>query len=184
MATAALRVRVRGVVQGVGFRPFVYRQARAHGLAGWVYNGDAGVEIHLEGPEEAIRAFLAVLRDQPPPASRIAALEAEPCDAEGSAVFEIRESQKADRPTVRISPELAICFACLNELFDPTDRRFRYPYINCTDCGPRYSIVLGLPYDRPRTTIGRARDSEIQIAVRGVSRFHAAVLRNDSEPAR
>lgn len=153
MATAALRVRVRGVVQGVGFRPFVYRQARAHGLAGWVYNGDAGVEIHLEGPEEAIRAFLAVLRDQPPPASRIAALEAEPCDAEGSAVFEIRESQKADRPTVRISPELAICFACLNELFDPTDRRFRYPYINCTDCGPRYSIVLGLPYDRPRTTM-------------------------------
>ncbi len=152
-ACSAVRIRIRGIVQGVGFRPFVYREALRHGLRGWVLNGEEGVEIHAEGAEEALAAFLEVLRTQAPPAARIAALEVEPAAPEGLAGFEIRESRKRDRPTVRVSPDLPVCGNCLRELFDPQDRRYRYPYINCTDCGPRYSILLGLPYDRPRTTM-------------------------------
>ncbi len=149
----AVRVRVRGVVQGVGFRPFVYRRALAHGLAGWVYNGEDGVEIHLEGPAAAIQTFLDDLEQNPPPAARITVVETEACPPEGLPRFVILESRKDDRPTVRISPDLPVCAACLYEMFDPADRRHSYPYINCTDCGPRYSIILGLPYDRPRTTM-------------------------------
>lgn len=149
---AARFLRVRGVVQGVGFRPFVYRLAQAHGIMGWVRNGGEGVEIHAEGGEEALEAFVRDF-DAPPPASRIASFEVETIPAAGCDRFEIRDSAAESRPTVRISPDLPICPACLTELFDPADRRHGYPYINCTDCGPRYSIVLGLPYDRPRTTM-------------------------------
>ncbi|HEY2290596.1 MAG TPA: carbamoyltransferase HypF [Thermoanaerobaculia bacterium] len=145
-------LRVRGVVQGVGFRPFVYRLARDHGIAGWVRNGGEGVEIHAEGPPEAVDAFVAGF-DRPPPAARVASFEVETVPAEGCDRFEIRDSEAKDPPTVRISPDLPVCPACLAELLDPADRRYGYPYINCTDCGPRYSIVLGLPYDRPRTTM-------------------------------
>ncbi len=145
-------LRVRGVVQGVGFRPFVYRLARDHGIAGWVRNGGDGVEIHAEGDEEALDAFVRGF-GAPPPASRVAAFDVETVPAAGCERFEIRDSAAKDRPTVRISPDLPVCPACLAELFDPADRRFGYPYINCTDCGPRYSIVLSLPYDRPRTTM-------------------------------
>ncbi len=145
-------LRVRGVVQGVGFRPFVYRLARDHGITGWVRNGGEGVEIHAEGAPEALDAFVAGF-DQPPPASRVASLEVETVPAEGRGHFEILGSEEGSHPTVRISPDLPVCPACLAELFDPADRRHGYPYINCTDCGPRYSIVLGLPYDRPRTTM-------------------------------
>lgn len=150
--SAARFLRVRGVVQGVGFRPFVYRLARDHGITGWVRNGGEGVEIHAEGRTEALDAFVAGF-DQPPPASRIASFEVETVPAEGCGGFEIRGSAAESPPTVRISPDLPVCPACLTELFDPADRRYGYPYINCTDCGPRYSIVLGLPYDRPRTTM-------------------------------
>jgi hydrogenase maturation protein HypF len=149
---AARFLRVRGVVQGVGFRPFVYRLARAHGITGWVRNGGDGVEIHAEGGEEALTAFVRDL-GEPPPASRIASLAVETVPAAGCDGFEIRDSEAESHPTVRISPDLPVCPACLAELFEPADRRHGYPYINCTDCGPRYSIVLGLPYDRPRTTM-------------------------------
>ena len=145
-------LRVRGVVQGVGFRPFVYRLARDHGIAGWVRNGGEGVEIHAEGPLEAVDAFVAGF-DRPPPASRIASFEVETVPAAGCDRFEIRDSEAKDPPTVRISPDLPVCPACIAELLDPAGRRYGYPYINCTDCGPRYSILLGLPYDRPRTTM-------------------------------
>jgi hydrogenase maturation protein HypF len=145
-------LRVRGVVQGVGFRPFVYRLARDHGIAGWVRNGGDGVEIHAEGDEEELDAFVRGF-DAPPPASRIAAFDVETVPVAGCERFEIRDSEARDQPTARISPDLPVCPACLAELFDPADRRYGYPYINCTDCGPRYSIVLGLPYDRPRTTM-------------------------------
>jgi hydrogenase maturation protein HypF len=145
-------LRVRGVVQGVGFRPFVFRLARAHRITGWVRNGGDGVEIHAEGSEEALDAFVRGF-DEPPPAARIASVEVEAVPAEGCESFEIRGSEAGSRPTVRISPDLPVCPACLEELFDPVDRRHGYPYINCTDCGPRYSILLGLPYDRPRTTM-------------------------------
>jgi len=150
---AARRIRITGIVQGVGFRPFVYRVALSHRLGGWVLNHEGGVEIHAEGPPEALAAFLDELQHRPPPAARIAGLEAVPVPAEGFEDFSILESQKTALPTVRISPDLPVCQACLRELFDPHDRRFHYPYINCTDCGPRYSIILGLPYDRPRTTM-------------------------------
>lgn len=151
--TSALSVRIRGVVQGVGFRPFVFRLARAHALAGWVLNGDDGVEIHIEGSGAGLDAFLRELTVQAPPAATIAGVEVEPVQASGAADFVIRESAGRRQPTVRISPDLAVCERCLHELADPADPRFQYPYINCTDCGPRYSIILGLPYDRAATTM-------------------------------
>jgi hydrogenase maturation protein HypF len=150
---SACSIRVRGVVQGVGFRPYVYRLARANTLVGWVLNGEEGVEIFLEGGEPGLRAFVQDLKTQPPPAARIAEIEVYPADPIGLHDFTIRESQRRERPTVRISPDLAVCDACLKELFDPADRRYWYPYINCMNCGPRYTVVLGLPYDRPYTTM-------------------------------
>jgi len=146
-------IRVRGVVQGVGFRPFTYRLARRLALGGWVKNGGDGVEIFVEGDPPALDAFAQALVHEAPAAARIASTDTRVVPGEGLETFEIRESGTAGKPTVRIAPDLAICDACLRELFDPADRRYRYPYINCTDCGPRYSIVRGLPYDRPRTTM-------------------------------
>jgi hydrogenase maturation protein HypF len=151
--TSACAVRVRGVVQGVGFRPFVYRLARANTLAGWVLNAGEGVEIHLEGAKERVNAFLRALETEAPRAAAITAIDVEARAPTGLHDFTIRESLRRDRLTARISPDLAVCDCCIAELFDPADPRFAYPYINCTDCGPRYSIVLGLPYDRPNTTM-------------------------------
>lgn len=151
--SSACSVRVRGVVQGVGFRPYVYRLARANMLAGWVLNGERGVEIFLEGAELGLQAFVHDLKTQPPPAASIAEIEVSDAVPIGLNEFTIRESQRLDRPTVRISPDLPVCDDCLEELFDPADRRYGYPYINCTNCGPRYTVVLGLPYDRPNTTM-------------------------------
>jgi hydrogenase maturation protein HypF len=173
---SACSIRVRGVVQGVGFRPFVYRLAHANTLTGWVLNGEEGVEIYLEGAEPGLRAFVQDLRTQSPPASSIAQIEVHPAAPVGLNEFTIRENQRHDRPTVRISPDLPVCDACLKELFDPADPRFSYPYINCTNCGPRYSVVLGLPYDRPNTTMRRWPldeycDAEYQDP--GNRRFHA-----------
>src|SRR5579884_501823 len=137
----AYSIRVRGVVQGVGFRPFVYRLASAYALAGWVLNGEQGVEIFLEGGEPALDAFVHDLRAKAPPAAVIAEIEVEPARAAGLRDFTIRESQHRDRPTVRVSPDLPVCADCIAELFDPTDRRHAYPYINCTNCGPRYTVI-------------------------------------------
>jgi hydrogenase maturation protein HypF len=150
---SACTIRVRGVVQGVGFRPFVYRLARANTLAGWVLNGEEGVEIHLEGDEPGLRTFVEDLKTQPPPAASIAEIEVQSAAPLGLNDFTIRESGRSERPTVRISPDLPVCDACLKELFDPADRRYWYPYINCTDCGPRYTVVVSLPYDRGNTTM-------------------------------
>ena len=152
---SACSIRVRGVVQGVGFRPFVYRLARANTLAGWVLNGEEGVEIYLEGAEPSLFAFVRDLKTQPPPAANIANIEVLRADPLGLQDFTIRESQRRERPTVRISPDLPVCGDCLKELFDPADRRYGYPYINCTNCGPRYTVVTSLPYDRPNTTMRR-----------------------------
>lgn len=149
----ARRVLVRGVVQGVGFRPFVYRLARELQLAGWVRNGDAGLEIHLEGRDLDVQAFVEQLPQRAPHAAIVARVEVENTALEGHASFEIRASERDGAPTTRISPDLAACPRCLDEMRDPADRRYGYPYINCTECGPRYSIVLGLPYDRSQTTM-------------------------------
>jgi hydrogenase maturation protein HypF len=150
---AARRVCVRGVVQGVGFRPFIHRLAHRHGLAGWVLNSGAGVEIHVEGAAAALADFVRDLGARPPAAARISSLEVSAAPAEGCRGFAIRASVSGRLPTTRISPDLPVCDACLAELFAPHDRRHGYPYINCTDCGPRFSLILGLPYDRPATTM-------------------------------
>jgi hydrogenase maturation protein HypF len=151
--TAARSIRVRGVVQGVGLRPFVFRLARANALTGWVLNGNDGVEIHLEGTEPALDAFIEDLKTQPPAAACITEIAVLEVDPAGFTDFSIRESSREASPTVRISPDLPVCEACLADLFDPANPRYHYPYINCTDCGPRYSVVLSLPYDRANTTM-------------------------------
>ncbi len=150
---SACSIRVRGVVQGVGFRPFVYRLAQVNTLAGWVLNAEQGVEIHLEGEPQSLEAFVSSLKAQSPPAANISQIEILPAEPVGLHEFTIRESQRRQHPTVQISPDLPVCDECLKEMFDPDDRRYLYPYINCTTCGPRYTVVLALPYDRPNTTM-------------------------------
>lgn len=150
---SACLIKVRGVVQGVGFRPFVYRLARSHRLCGWVLNGEEGVEIHAEGAPADLQELVRCLKAETPPAARIAAIEVRPADPLGCNEFVIKESERRARPTVRISSDLPVCEDCLRELADPRDRRHAYPYINCTNCGPRYTVILGLPYDRPNTTM-------------------------------
>ena len=152
MANACL-ITVRGVVQGVGFRPFVYRLARELQLAGWVLNGEEGVAIHLEGDESILEEFQRRLKTDAPPASRIVAVEVDAVSVAGFQDFVIKESERKRSPTVRISPDLPVCEECLRELDDKNDRRHHYPYINCTNCGPRYTVILALPYDRPNTTM-------------------------------
>jgi hydrogenase maturation protein HypF len=149
----ARRVSIRGVVQGVGFRPLVYRMAVEHQVFGWVLNGDAGVEIHAEATANAVEAFCDRLRETPPPAARVTQFEVRSATPEGLTEFCIRASRHESPPTVRMSPDLAICADCLAELRDPANRRFGHPYINCTNCGPRYSIIRRLPYDRAGTTM-------------------------------
>lgn len=148
-----MRVVVFGVVQGVGFRPFVFRLARRLGLKGWVKNIGGGVEIHVEGGTRAARRnFLAGLRKSPPPLARIEKTEAASAPFRACRDFRIRET-KAGESFVFISPDIATCPECLKEVRRPGERRFHYPFTNCTNCGPRYTIVTGLPYDRPRTTM-------------------------------
>ncbi|MFZ3329101.1 MAG: carbamoyltransferase HypF [Candidatus Acidiferrales bacterium] len=149
----AYSIKVRGVVQGVGFRPFVYRLARANGLKGWVLNGEEGVEIHLEGEQGTLQSFLAEMKARPPQAAAIAEVRVQAAESSGCAEFTIRESTRERHPTARISPDLPVCADCLRELGDSRDRRYQYPYINCTSCGPRYSVIRTLPYDRPNTTM-------------------------------
>ncbi|MEP6508168.1 MAG: carbamoyltransferase HypF [Gemmatimonadales bacterium] len=151
--TSACSIRVRGVVQGVGFRPFVFRLARQNTLTGWVLNAEEGVEIHVEGTPDHLSTFLSELKVQAPVASTIAEIDVRPALAAGLTEFAIRESARKGKPTTRISPDLPVCDRCLAELSDRGDPRFGYPYINCTECGPRYSIVRELPYDRQSTTM-------------------------------
>jgi hydrogenase maturation protein HypF len=151
--TRRVRVRVEGVVQGVGFRPYVHRLAAELGLGGFVRNDARGAVIEAEGPAEAIDALLARLASEAPPAAVIERVEHETVPAIGVTGFGIVESVGSGPPDAAVSPDLATCDACLRELFDPSDRRHRYPFINCTDCGPRFTIVRGVPYDRPSTTM-------------------------------
>jgi hydrogenase maturation protein HypF len=151
------RVRVEGTVQGVGFRPYVYRLAGDLGLAGFVLNDARGVLLEVEGEDAAVERFLARLdRDAPPLASieRVVAEDREPVGHHG---FEIVASREGGVPEAQVTPDTATCADCLDELFDPGDRRFRYPFTNCTNCGPRFTIVQGVPYDRPLTTMSGFR---------------------------
>ncbi len=148
-----LRVRLKGAVQGVGFRPFVYRLAKDLGLRGWVINNSSGVEIEVEGKVQLLEEFLLRLQTEKPPLAHIYSQEVEYLEEVGYEDFEIRESKEEGKKEVLILPDIATCQWCLKELFDPKDRRYMYPFINCTYCGPRFTIIERLPYDRPNTTM-------------------------------
>jgi hydrogenase maturation protein HypF len=179
-ATCRLAITVRGVVQGVGFRPFVYNAARAHGLSGWVRNEADMVRIEVQGDRAAVDAFLGDLRERYPPQARIDAIDVQdnsplplgegagvragsetpPCphpnhlpEGEGTVSFEIRASEGHSAPRPTIPADLATCRDCSAEIRDPSERRHNYPFTNCTNCGPRWSIIEQLPYDRPRTSM-------------------------------
>ena len=144
---------VRGVVQGLGFRPFVYRLATGLGLSGWVQNTPEGVAIEVQGPPASLETFLLSLESRSPPLSRLQSITVGERPLENETTFTIRTSRDDTRPRVLVLPDIATCSDCLKELFDPADRRYRYPFINCTFCGPRFSIIRRLPYDRPNTTM-------------------------------
>ena len=172
-----LDLRIGGVVQGVGFRPHVYRLAGQLALTGWVRNEPEGVAIQVQGPAARCRAFAEQLSRQPPGLARIDRFEmARVAALEGEQAFEIRPSGGLRSAAVLISPDVALCPQCRRELNDPADPRFGHPFINCTDCGPRYSIVRGVPYDRARTTMARfaacGRCAE-EYTDPGCRRFHA-----------
>ncbi|HEX9359305.1 MAG TPA: carbamoyltransferase HypF [Streptosporangiaceae bacterium] len=146
-------IRVEGVVQGVGFRPFVYSLATRLGLAGWVGNDVDGVFAEVEGPAGQVRDFLAALERDAPPLARVERVSAQPMAPDGRAGFAIVASDTAGQRRALVSADSATCADCLRELADPADRRFGYPFINCTNCGPRFTIVRDVPYDRPLTTM-------------------------------
>ncbi len=150
----ALRLSVTGVVQGVGFRPFVHRLALKHGLGGWVRNEAGEVQVEIEGPRGSLRAFVHDLVAEAPPLARIDSLDVLSAEPRNAVEFRIVES--VDQPDRRqpVSPDVALCPACEAELFDPGDRRHRYPFITCTDCGPRFTVIESMPYDRERTSMG------------------------------
>jgi hydrogenase maturation protein HypF len=150
-----LRAEIRGAVQGVGFRPFVYRLARELDLEGWVVNGNAGVLLEVEGPSARLDRFLTRLADEPPPAAAIDEIRSSRLSPAGYSGFRIEPSEQEGKRTVQVLPDLATCARCRDEVRDPENRRYRYPFTNCTDCGPRFSIVESVPYDRPRTTMKR-----------------------------
>ncbi|MEW6059548.1 MAG: carbamoyltransferase HypF [Actinomycetota bacterium] len=150
---AARDIEVRGVVQGVGFRPFVWRLASRHQISGWVRNRSGIVEIHAEGDPQALEAFCTGIASEAPPLARVEDVGWRPAESLGLTSFEVDESRAEPGGERLVSPDVATCAACVAELFDPNDRRYRYPFINCTDCGPRFTIIEGLPYDRERTSM-------------------------------
>jgi len=144
---------IKGIVQGVGFRPFIYQLALRYNLTGFVINTSQGVDLEIEGLDENIERFFKEVLSESPPLSRISSLEWGDIPLKNSKLFEIMESQAKEERSTLISPDVSICPECLSELQDPKDRRFRYPFINCTNCGPRYTIIMDIPYDRPLTTM-------------------------------
>lgn len=155
-----VHIHVTGIVQGVGMRPFVYREAIAHGICGWVLNAGDGVHIEAHAPADALDAFVAALSEHAPAAARVEHVEVVDLAANGwdtadEQGFRIVASQDQTAHTTLVSPDIATCDDCLRELFDPADRRYHYPFINCTNCGPRFTIIRSLPYDRAATSMDR-----------------------------
>ena len=149
----ARRLQVNGIVQGVGFRPFVYQLALRLGLKGEVANTSSGVSIHIEGPADRLRAFETELAGKAPPLSHIVEVVSRPEIIKSFSDFRITASRGGAAMATLISPDAAMCADCLREMFDPADRRYRYPFTNCTNCGPRYTIIDDIPYDRPKTSM-------------------------------
>jgi hydrogenase maturation protein HypF len=170
------RIFVRGIVQGVGFRPFVYGLAAKHGLSGFVANQSDGVSLELQGEVAALEDFVEVLRTAPPPLATIDEIRIEEMTPLAESSFRIIGSVSQANRSTPISPDIATCEDCLLELFDPRDRRFRYPFINCTNCGPRFTIIRDIPYDRPNTTMAEfamCRECEAEYHAPDNRRFHA-----------
>ncbi|MGH3077591.1 MAG: carbamoyltransferase HypF [Gaiellaceae bacterium] len=173
--TERRRIRVRGVVQGVGFRPFVHRLATRGGLGGFVLNDGEGVVVEVEGSERTLEAFLQALIDEAPPLARVDSVEADRVAVLGESSFAVVASRAAGGSAL-VPPDVATCDACLEELFDSGDRRYRYPFLNCTDCGPRFTIVRSVPYDRSSTTMAGfplCADCRREYEDPGDRRFHA-----------
>ena len=170
------RIRVAGVVQGVGFRPFVQRLASELDLAGHVGNDTDGVFVEVEGPSDRVECFQVRLRRDAPPLARIFEVVSTPVAVVGEAGFRIVASRDGGAARTFVSPDVAVCDDCLAEMFEPGDRRYRYPFINCTNCGPRFTITVRLPYDRPNTTMGSfalCADCASEYGDPGNRRFHA-----------
>ncbi len=175
-ATVRLRLEVRGLVQGIGFRPFIWQLARQLRLSGFVGNHSEGAFVEIEGPPEAVDAFVIRLRSQPPALARVDSITVSNLPLHAQRGFRIVESKVATAASTPVSADLGICADCLRELRDPANRRFGYPFLNCTQCGPRFTITLDIPYDRPRTTMApfvmcAACQAEYQDP--GNRRFHA-----------
>ena len=147
------RIEIEGVVQGVGFRPFVYNMAQHWDISGFVLNDSRGVVVEAEGPLEALAGFLFAIRSNTPPLASISRFDVSDLSLTGLTGFEIRQSDASVATVAQVAPDSYVCDDCLTELFNPDDRRYNYPFINCTNCGPRYSIITAIPYDRPKTTM-------------------------------
>lgn len=147
------RIQVQGIVQGVGFRPFVYTQASQLELTGFVFNSSAGVTIEIEGLSDALDMFQCALHNKLPPLARVDSIQVEQISLRHESAFAIRQSQADEQHGALLAPDIAMCDLCLHELYDPMDRRYAYPFLNCTNCGPRFTIVQELPYDRNKTTM-------------------------------
>ena len=148
-----VRIHITGVVQGVGFRPFIYGLASRLGLLGWVRNTSAGVDLELDGSPDAITSFTQALREEAPPLARIDGIQVADIVQQGFTAFQIVHSEPLEGAFQPISPDVSICQDCIREMHDSDDRRYRYPFINCTNCGPRFTIIEDIPYDRPKTTM-------------------------------
>jgi len=172
----AKQIEINGIVQGVGFRPYLFQLAHRDQLAGTVANTDAGVRLNIEGVAENVDHFLAILVQDPPPLARIFAVVASDAAVKGYIDFTIAPSARTGQRATLISPDVAVCDDCRQELFDPDDRRFGYPFINCTNCGPRYTIIDDIPYDRPNTTMREFKmcaDCQAEYDDPANRRFHA-----------
>jgi hydrogenase maturation protein HypF len=182
-SVAATRVRVRlditGVVQGVGFRPAVARAALCHGVDGFIYNDSGSVHCELEGSAAAVDAVATAIRRQPPPMARVDNVSVTPLAPHGESGFRIVESRFGDGARTLVPPDIAVCEDCLRELRDPADRRYGHPFITCTNCGPRYTVIVDLPYDRPATTMadfGMCSACAAEYGDPADRRFHAQTI--------
>ena len=153
MPPASRHIHISGIVQGVGFRPFVYNLALNNNLSGWVRNSANGVDIEVTGEQDALDAFISEITHSPPPLAIIDSIETQSINQNNFKSFEIIQSNDNPNDFIPVSPDMAICKDCQEEMFNPADRRYRYPFINCTNCGPRFTIIKDIPYDRPATTM-------------------------------
>jgi hydrogenase maturation protein HypF len=153
MSQTSLHIHINGIVQGVGFRPFIYNLAECFGLKGWVRNSASGVDIEITGSKAELNAFLEAIPGSAPPLAQIDSIDSHPIETQAFDLFTIVKSKGRSSDFIPVSPDVAICKACSAEMFNPEDRRYRYPFINCTNCGPRFSIIKDIPYDRPQTTM-------------------------------